>query len=158
MLVSTTTLLMLSPVPSPRLPHVATMSLVYPLFQAGDGSGLSAATEQLAVGWYRYATEGTASDVLFENFAGCVPPPLDWKGVLLIVGAAALVSRGYNTNTNKEREATQGPGVQRRAFLLLLGLQVPLALGRGQGGKVCTVEERKEKVNEVLRAKGYDVP
>ena len=72
------------------------------------------------------------------------------------VGAAAVLSQGYNTNTNKEREANGEEGVSRRAFLLLLALQVPVALARGSAGKQCTREERKEYINAKLRAKGYD--
>ena len=64
---------------------------------------------------------------------------------------------GSNTKTNKDREQVEEPGVRRRALLVVLALQIPVALGRGEGGRKCTKEENRERTKRVLQRKGFDV-
>ena len=41
------------------------------------------------------------------------------QGAALAAVATFILSFGYNTETNKKREEVEGPGVQRRALLVL---------------------------------------
>ena len=96
------------------------------------------------------------SMALDSSMAGCVGEPLDLKGAALVAAASYAIYLGYGTKTNKKREAVEGPGVQRRAFLVTLGLQGGAALFRRSSGMVCSDAElerwnRAESVEERRR-------
>ena len=77
-----------------------------------------------------------------------------------------MCSQGYSTDTNAERERGEaelasrtGKKVvftqSRRAFVVVLLLQGGAALFRRKEGKVCTVEEMRQRNEQVLKAKGF---
>ena len=105
---------------------------------------------------YKNGDEMT-KDSLMEEFGGCLnAEPFGWKGALLATAGAYLWYLGTNTNTNKEREVVEGPGVRRRNILLVVSLQLGAANFRSGTGRVCTDEERKEQVIKKLERKGFD--
>ena len=59
------------------------------------------------------------------------------QGAALAAVATFILSFGYNTETNKKREEVEGPGVQRRALLVLVGLELGAALSRKKFEKDC---------------------
>ena len=59
------------------------------------------------------------------------------QGAALAAVATFILSFGYNTETNKKREEVEGPGVQRRALLVLVGLELGAALSRKKFEKEC---------------------
>ena len=96
-------------------------------------------------------------DDLMDGFGGCVSgEPLGWKGAALATLGTYLWYLGTNTQTNKAREAVEGPGVRRRNILLVVLLQVGAANFRSGTARVCTDEERKELVIRKLERKGFD--
>lgn len=127
--------LLLSPPPRVDAPAVAASRRdLMPFSALASNSGARAAA--------RGETLDTAS-----QYAGCVPPPIDAKGLALLVLANVVIFKGYNTETNaaeaKRMGQTDGE-VQRRKFLVLVALQAGIALFRRGSGKVCTLEEIKE--------------
>ena len=57
------------------------------------------------------------------------------QGAALAAVATFILSFGYNTETNKKREEVEGPGVQRRALLVLVGAAPFRAARCGAGSK-----------------------
>lgn len=105
---------------------------------------------------YKNGDEMT-KESLIADFGGCLSnEPLGWKGALLATAGTYLWYLGTNTNTNKQRELVEGPGVRRRNILLVVILQVGAANFRSGTGRVCTDEERKEQVKTKLQRKGFD--
>ena len=105
------------------------------------------------------SAQDISSEAFKENFAGCAngnERPA-WQGAALAGAATVLWYLGTNTKTNKERESVEGPGVRRRALLLVLLLQFGAATGRGNVGKACTEEEAREMNYRKLKAKGFDM-
>ena len=93
-----------------------------------------------------------------DSFAGCVSKQVDpLQGALLAITATYLWYLGTNTKTMEKRQTQEGPGVRRRAVLLVLGLQIPAALSRGNTARTCTPEENRELVYRKLEAKGFDM-
>ena len=91
----------------------------------------------------RAAAKGESLDVA-STYAGCVPEPLDAKGVALLILANIVIYNGYATETNKKEAATMGESevnIQRRKYAVLVLLQAGIALFRRGSGKVCTEEE-----------------
>ena len=78
------------------------------------------------------------------------------KGAALATLGTYLWYLGTNTQTNRDREAVEGPGVRRRNILLVVILQVGAANFRSGTGRICTDEERKELVTKKLEKKGFD--
>ena len=105
--------------------------------------------------------DGFMDSELMDGFGGCLPngdEPLGWKGAALAGLGTYLWYLGTNTNTNKEREIVEGPGVRRRNILLVVLLQVGAANFRAGTGRVCTDEERKELIRKKLEKKGFSDP
>ena len=94
-----------------------------------------------------------------EGFGGCAPKTKNipvWQGSALTSLACYLWYLGTNTKTNAQRELVEGPGVRRRALLVVLALQIPAAFARSKTGiPECTTEEAKDLVRRKLAAKGF---
>lgn len=95
-----------------------------------------------------------------------LPPPTHRPRTDNTPQSVCVCSQGYSTDTNAERERGEaelasrtGKKVvftqSRRAFVVVLLLQGGAALFRRKEGKVCTVEEMRQRNEQVLKAKGF---
>ena len=77
------------------------------------------------------------------------------KKWLLLLAANVFLYYCYVPNPVLQPDRQTSVADGRRAFLVLFLLQGGVALGRGAGGKVCTMEEMQERNDKVLKAKGF---